>query len=101
MRLGLPWQVFRQRTPRRFRFSRLGRFCTRTLGRVHRLLGGLRLLQIFQSQLQLFNLPRQFLRLTSKLHAMQLGKQQLQMFNLALPREQLLMRSRQLVLGRE
>jgi len=34
-------------------------------------------LQLFQPQLQLFDLTRPFLRLASKLHALQLGDQQL------------------------
>src|SRR5271167_101374 len=52
--------------------------------------GGARL-QLFQPQLQLLDLPIQFLRLTPKLHAPQLGDQQLQMLDLALVGEQLLM----------
>src|SRR5664279_2243314 len=48
-------------------------------------------LQLFQPQLQLLDLPVQFLRLAPKLHAPQLGNQQLQMLDLALVREQLLM----------
>jgi hypothetical protein len=44
-------------------------------------------LQFFQPQFQLFDLPRQLLRLPPKLHAMQLGQQQLQMLNLAFARE--------------
>jgi hypothetical protein len=55
--------------------------------------------QFFQPQLQLLDLPRQFLRLTPKLHAVQLGQQQLQMLDLALTRLQLLLRGRQLVFG--
>ena len=53
--------------------------------RVGLLLAGLRF-QFFQPQLQLLDLPREFLRLPPKLHAMQLGQQQLQMLDLALPR---------------
>src|ERR1017187_3787116 len=48
-------------------------------------------LQLFQPQLQLLDLPVQFLRLAPKLHAPQLGDQQLQMLDLALVGEQLLM----------
>src|SRR5664279_1624034 len=48
-------------------------------------------LQLFQPQLQLLDLPVQFLRLAPNLHAPQLGNQQLQMLDLALVREQLLM----------
>jgi hypothetical protein len=39
----------------------------------------------------LLDLPRQLLRLASKLHAVQLGQQQLQMLDLALAGEELLM----------
>jgi hypothetical protein len=60
---------------------------------VRRLLAGLRLLQIFQSQFQLFDLPREFLALAPELHPPQLAQQQLQMLDLDLTPQQLLMRS--------
>jgi hypothetical protein len=46
------------------------------------------LLQIFQPQLQLFDLPLQLLRLAPKLHPPQLAEQQLQMLDLTLTRKQ-------------
>ena len=62
MSLHLSWQVLWQRTPRWFCFrSSLGRFGRRTLDRVRPLLRGLGLLQIFQPQFQLFDLPVEFL----------------------------------------
>ncbi len=91
MRLGLPWQVFRQRTTGRFCFDRrLGSFASRMLAGVRRLLGRLYLLQIFQPQFQLFDLPLPFLRLASELHPPELAQQQLQMLDLTLPPQQLL-----------
>jgi hypothetical protein len=54
--------------------------------------GGFRLLEILEPQLQLFDLPRQLLRLPSKLPALELGQQQLEMFNLVLAGEQPLLR---------
>ena len=93
MHLGLPWQVFRQRTAGRFRFDRgWESFGSRTLAGVRSLLGGLCLLQIFQPQFQLFDLPFQFLALGPKLHPPQLAQQQLQMLDLRLPPLQLLLR---------
>ena len=55
------------------------------------MLSGLRLLQIFQPQFQLFDLPLQFLALGSKLHPSQLVQQQLQMFDLIVTLQQLLL----------
>ncbi len=92
MRLGLPWQVFRQRTAGRFCFDRgWGSFDSRTLAAGRRLLADLYLLQIFQPQFQLFDLPLQFLGLAPELHPPELAQQQLQMLNLTLPPQQLLL----------
>ena len=57
---------------------------------MRRPLGGLGLLQIFQPQFQLFDLPLQFFRLASELHPPELAQQQLQMLDLTLPPQQLL-----------
>ena len=87
MVLHFPRQVFRQRLTclldqtgslRRGLSNRLARRWN--LGR----------LQFFQLEFQLFDLPRHFLRLTTKLHAPQLGDQQLQMLDLIAMRKQLL-----------
>jgi hypothetical protein len=99
MRLGLPWEVLRQRTTGRFRFSRgLGRFGRRILDPVRRLLSGLCLLQIFEPQFQLFDLLLEFLALGPELHPPKLVQQQLQMFDLILPLQQLLLPLQQLLM---
>src|SRR5664280_2791551 len=70
----------------RLRSGSQSRGCGRELSlRLAWVVGGARL-QLFQSQLQLLDLPIQFLRLAPKLHAPQLGNQQLQMLDLALVR---------------
>src|ERR1035441_2836954 len=75
----------------RLRSGSQSRVCGSKLSlRLAWVVGGARL-QLFQPQLQLFDLPIQFLRLSPKLHAPQLGNQQLQMLDLALVGEQLLM----------
>jgi len=51
----------------------------------------LRLLQIFQPQFQLFNLPLQFLGLAAELHPPELAEQQFQSFDLTIPLPQLLL----------
>jgi hypothetical protein len=50
-------------------------------------------LQLFESQLQLFDLLCELLRFTPKLHALQSSDQQLQMLDFAISREQSLVLS--------
>jgi hypothetical protein len=99
MRLRLAWQMLRQRTPPRFYFrGRRRSFCRTPRGTLG-WLGGLLELQIFQPQLQLFDLPLELLRLAPKLHPPELAEQQFQSFDLAVPLQQLLFPLEQLLLS--
>ncbi len=81
-------QVAGQRPPRGFLVRNSIRGCTPCAVRRRLALRLLCLHQIFQSQLQLFDLPLQLLRLASELHPLQLGQQQFQMLDLTLSRLQ-------------
>ena len=100
MGLGLAGQMLRQRTPRRFRLRHRGvRFWRKTGGGGRLRLLRLGLLQIFQPQLQLFDLPLHLLRLAPELHPSQLAQQQLQSRDLTFPLLQLLLPFEQLLVG--
>jgi hypothetical protein len=91
MGLRFAWQMLGQWTPPLYIRSRCvgGRFRGGTLD-CRRVLGCFHLLQIFQPQFQLFDLPLQLFRFTPELHPPQLAQQQLQMCDLTLLRKQLL-----------
>jgi hypothetical protein len=87
-----------QRTATRLRSERRrdrSRLRTRAFGCLVRF-------QLFQSELQLFDLPLHFFRAPAKLHTLQFREQQLQVCDLALTRSQPLLRFKQLLmLGEE
>jgi hypothetical protein len=97
--IGLPGQVDRKGTPRRFRPYKKVRFlstgCRLSLSRCC-CLRPFRL-EIFQTKLQLLDLPGDLLRAAAELHAPQLGQQQLEVLDLGFPRQQTLVNGQALI----